>query len=217
MLFKITKITSDSIKTRAFTRDGLYISELPGSLDETNTIFKLFEGLDKKALLKTHLQANEEFIKSKELSKYKYLHFATHGLVNEEKPELSCLILAQDTISNEDNILYLGEIYNLKLNAELTVLSACETGLGKIKKGEGVIGLTRALLYAGSKSIIVSLWAVADNSTKELMVKFYTNMLSNNKRTNRFSSALRKAKLKLIKDGKYAHPFFWSPFILIGK
>ncbi|GAH01067.1 unnamed protein product, partial [marine sediment metagenome] len=104
--------------------------------------------------------ANEDYIKSGELKKYKLLHFATHGFVNTWKPELSGILLAQDTTINEDGILYSGEIYNLELNADLTVLSACETGLGEIKKGEGLIGLTRALLYAGSKNIIVSLWEV---------------------------------------------------------
>ena len=225
LLKKVEETTPDSIKTRVFTRDGMYISELPGSLSETQSIFKLFERQDKKALLKTHLMANEEFIKSGELEKYRYLHFATHGIVNEEKPELSGLILAQDTLCKEDNILFAGEIYNLKLNADLTVMSACETGLGKITEGEGVIGLTRALLYAGTKNIIVSLWQVSDNSTNELMVNFYENFLRDKpsgvfktrKHFSNYSNHLQKAKLKLIKESKYAHPFFWSPFILIGR
>ncbi len=218
LLQKYTKTSSDSLKTRAFTRDGKYISELPGSLDETKSIFKLYENQNKKALLKTHALANEDFAKSGELSKYKYLHFATHGIVNEVEPELSGLLLAQDTTSKEDNILYTGEIYNLKLNTDLTVLSACETGLGKITEGEGVIGLTRALLYAGSKNIIVSLWQVSDASTNKLMVDFYTNFLNEKSpMSQNYSKHLRNAKLKLIEEGKYAHPFFWSPFILIGR
>ncbi|MCD4795539.1 MAG: CHAT domain-containing protein [Bacteroidales bacterium] len=216
LLNEITKTSSDTIKTRAFTRDGMYISELPGSLSETKSIVKLFADKNKKALLKTHLLANEEFLKSGELSKYRYLHFATHGIVNEEKPELSGLILAQDTTSSEDNILFTGEIYNIKLNADLTVMSACETGLGKITEGEGVIGLTRALLYAGSKNIIVSLWQVSDASTNKLMVDFYKNFL-NEKKLKKYNKHLRNAKLQMIEEGKYAHPFFWSPFILIGE
>jgi len=213
---QIRKSDTISIKTRAFTRDGMHISELPGSLKETETIFKLYENKKGKALLKTHLQANETLVKSGELSRYKYIHFATHGIVNEEKPELSGLILAQDTTSIEDNILFTGEIYNLNLNADLTVLSACETGLGKITKGEGVIGLTRALLYAGSKNIVVSLWQVSDASTNKLMVDFYSNFLKK-KKVKKYSKHLRKAKLEMIKEGKYAHPFYWSPFILIGQ
>jgi len=216
LLNQIKPESSDTIVTRTYLKDGKYIYPLPGSLKETKSIFKLFDEKNKSALLKTHLQANEEFAKSGELSKYKYLHFATHGIVNEEKPELSGLILAQDTTSTEDNILFSGEIYNVKLNADLTVLSACETGLGKITKGEGIIGLTRALLYAGSKNIIVSLWQVSDDSTNKLMVDFYTNFL-NQKRLKKYSKHLKDAKIKMINEGKYAHPFFWSPFVLIGQ
>jgi len=206
---------SGNIDTRAWLRNGSYISPLPGSKEETENIFEIFEKNNKKAILKTHQFANEEYVKSGALKNFKFLHIATHGMVNEDKPELSCILLAQDTTSTEDNILFSGEIYNLELNADLTVLSACETGLGKIAEGEGVIGLTRALLYAGSKNIIVSLWQVSDESTKQLMVNFYKNIFKYKK--DGYSEHLSKSKNKLIKEGKYAHPFFWSPFILIGK
>ena len=93
--------------------------------------------------------------------------------------------------------------------------------MGKITSGEGVIGLTRALLYAGTDNIIVSLWAVSDKSTTELMVNFYENLLNSNfegdKGDVKFNKPLREAKLKMIEEGKYAHPYFWSPFILIGE
>jgi len=203
------------IDTRAWLRNSSYISPLPGSEEETKDIYKIFEENNKKAILKTHQFANEEYVKSGALKNFKYLHIATHGMVNEDKPELSCILLAQDSTSTEDNILFSGEIYNLELNADLTVLSACETGLGKIAEGEGVIGLTRALLYAGSKNIIVSLWQVSDESTKQLMVNFYENIFKDKK--DGYSEHLSRSKNKLIKEGKYAHPFFWSPFILIGK
>ncbi len=206
---------SGNIDTRAWLRNGSYISPLPGSEEETIEIFKIFEENNKKAILKTHQYANEDYVKSGALKNFKYLHFATHGMVNEEKPELSCILLAQDTTSTEDNILFSGEIYNLELNADLTVLSACETGLGKIAEGEGVIGLTRALLYAGSKNVIVSLWQVSDESTNQLMVEFYKNIFKDKKEG--FTQHLSKAKRKLINEGKFAHPFFWSPFVLIGE
>jgi len=215
LIQKSSKDGSGNINTRGWLRDGTYISPLPGSESETKQIFNIFENNNKKAVLKTHQYADEEFVKSGALKDFKFLHIATHGMVNEDKPELSCILLAQDSTSTEDNVLFSGEIYNLELNADLTVLSACETGLGKIAEGEGVIGLTRALLYAGSKNIIVSLWQVSDESTKELMVDFYKNIF--NKEKSGFAQPLSKAKRKLIKDGKYAHPFFWSPFILIGK
>ncbi len=196
--------------------NGKQIVPLPGTEEEVKTIFSFFDNNRKKALVAMHENASEDFIKSGILHKYKYLHFASHGIVNTEKPELSGIILAQDSTSKEDGILHTGEMYNLKLNADLTVLSACETGLGKIKKGEGLIGLTRALLYAGSKNIIVSLWKVADKSTKQLMVDFYADMLENENKPD-YAKSLQKAKLKMIAEKKYAHPFYWSPFILIGK
>lgn len=208
---------NDSIGIRGSFADRGYITPLPGSESEVQSIFKEFDEKGKKALVQIKKNANEEFIKSGELKNYKYLHFATHGFVNTDKPELSGIFLAQDSTLDEDGILYQGEIYNLELNADLTVLSACETGLGKIKKGEGLIGLTRALLYAGSRNIIVSLWSVADESTSELMIDFYKNLLEGNQLLSEFSKPLQKAKLKMIEEGKYAHPFYWSPFILIGK
>ncbi|MFW5720910.1 MAG: CHAT domain-containing protein, partial [Bacteroidota bacterium] len=207
----------DTLGTRGRLLDGDYISPLPGTESEVEAIFREFDEKGKKALVQIKKNANEDFVKSGQLKDYKYLHFATHGFVNTEKPELSGIFLAQDSTLNEDGILYQGEIYNLDMNADLTVLSACETGLGKIRKGEGLIGLTRALLYAGSKNIIVSLWRVSDESTSDLMIDFYKNLLEENKDQQEFSEALKQAKLNLINEGTYAHPFYWSPFILIGK
>lgn len=212
---QLSSLQSDTMNVRGRLLTGDYITPLPGTENETQTIIKEYENRNLKAQALLHKSANEQFIKSGGLEKYKVLHFATHGFVNSEKPELSGILLAQDSTGNQDGILYSGEIYNLKLNADLVVLSACETGLGKINKGEGIIGLTRALLYAGSKNIIVSLWQVSDESTSNLMIDFYGNLL--NKNSNSFSSPLREAKLKMISEGKFAHPFYWSPFILIGK
>jgi len=207
----------DTLGTRGRLMEGDYISPLPGTESEVEAIFREFDEKGKKALVQIKKKANEDFVKSGQLADYKYLHFATHGFVNTDKPELSGIFLAQDSALTEDGILYQGEIYNLDMNADLTVLSACETGLGKIRKGEGLIGLTRALLYAGSKNIIVSLWRVSDESTSDLMIGFYKNLLEENKDQKEFSKALKQAKLKLINEGSYAHPFYWSPFILIGK
>ena len=217
LLQQLDTISVDTTGTRGILIKGGNIKPLPGTENEVQAIFRQFDEKGKKALVQFRNNANEEFIKSGELKNYRLLHFATHGFVNTLKPELSGILLAQDTTINEDGILYSGEIYNLKLNADLTVLSACETGLGEIKKGEGLIGLTRALLYAGSKNIIVSLWKVADKSTSDLMINFYKNLLEVKQEKQEFSQALQEAKLKMIDEGKYAHPFYWSPFILIGK
>jgi|GEM_PF-371516 len=213
---RLNGLKTDSLMINRSMFDRTYITPLPGTITETGAIFKLYDKNKLNAKVLLHNNANEQFIKSGELEKYKVLHFATHGFVNSEWPELSGLLLAQDTTGGEDGILFSGEIYNLKINADLVVLSACETGLGKIQKGEGIIGLTRALLYAGAKNIIVSLWQVTDQSTSDLMVSFYKNKLEN-KSSLSYSEALRQAKLKMIGEEKYAHPLYWSPFILIGK
>jgi CHAT domain-containing protein len=232
LLRRTNNMSNDSSATRGFLiSNGNYINPLPGTINEVKTIFSKFDQKQYNAKIELNENASESLLKSDEIKKYNMLHFATHGFVNSEKPELSGLLLAQinDTAITEidaelntgkeqnDGILYSGEIYNLELNADLVVLSACETGLGKIKKGEGIIGLTRALLYAGAKNIVVSLWQVSDESTSQLMINFYDNILQNGLRKPQYSKSLRKAKLKMISEGKYAHPFYWSPFILIGK
>lgn len=185
------------------------LNELPGTEKEVATIANLFPGNSK---LVKFADANETMIKSKELGNYNYLHFATHGIVDEASPESSRIFLSAS--ATEDGNLYAGEIYNLNLNANLAVLSACQTGLGKISKGEGVIGLSRALIYAGAKNIIVSFWSVADESTAELMTNFYQTLMKENHED--FKKSLQQAKLKLISEGNYAAPFYWAPFILIG-
>lgn len=193
-----------------FSEDGL--PDLPGTASEVGAISKLFSEKNYKSSIYLNADAQESTIKSDELSNYSYLHFATHGVVDESNPELSRIYLKADA-SAEDGKLYTGEIYNLKLNANLVTLSACETGLGKISKGEGVIGLSRALVYAGAKNMIVSFWSVADESTSELMKDFYNRMLDNP--AMGYAENLRASKQKLL-EGKYAAPYYWAPFVLLG-
>ena len=157
-------------------------------------------------------EASEALMKDPEISSYKYVHFATHGQVNESKPELSRIFLSPT--DGEDGSLYTGEIYNLKINADLVTLSACETGLGKIAKGEGIVGLSRALQYAGANNLVVSLWQVADESTSQLMIKFYDQHLHND--YEGYNRALRAAKLSLLNSEEYQSPYYWAPFILVG-
>jgi len=193
------------------------LNNLPGSENEINEIKYLFKAANRGARVLVNEQATENQLKSEELKKYKYLHFATHGMVNESKPELSRIFLrVSNNDSSEDGSLFSGEIYNIDINADLVCLSACETGLGKISKGEGIIGLSRALLYAGAENLIVSLWTVADESTSKLMIDFYNNHLHTTT-YNTFSGALRKAKLSLMNDERYSRPYYWAPFILIGE
>lgn len=217
MLRQISAFQKDTLNTRGRLFNGAQITPLPGTEEEVKKIFNEFDSKGFLAQVQLNKNANEEFIKSGNLKYYKYLHIATHGFVNADKPELSGILLAQDSLSKEDGILFSGEIYNLQMNADLVVLSACETGLGKYSKGEGIIGLTRALLYAGSKNIIVSLWKVADNSTSILMTDFYDNLLKQKGQERNFSMAISEAKRKMIHSKKYAHPFYWSPFVLVGR
>jgi len=186
------------------------MAALPGTESEVNAIANLFPS-NSVSVVKFK-EANEDIIKSGVLSKFDYLHFATHGVVDEMEPELSKVYLQSG--QGEDGNLFAGEIYNLNLNAELAVLSACQTGLGKLSKGEGVIGLSRALVYAGARNIIVSFWSVADESTSQLMANFYSSLIQN--RNLNFRETLQKAKVNMIEEGKYSLPYYWAPFILIG-
>ena len=189
------------------------LGELPGTETEVKEIAKLFNDKQFTNATFSQKQADEQLIKSGQLRKYNFLHFATHGVVDESNPELSRIFL-QTGSDAEDGNLYAGEIYNLNLEARLVTLSACQTGLGKIFKGEGVIGLSRALVYAGAQNIVVSYWSVADASTSQLMKDFYSKLL--NSPTSDFGSSLRAVKLDMLKNGQYAAPFYWAPFILIG-
>ena len=192
--------------------DNRGLGTLPGTEEEVIDISRLFKDQNLKSETFIKTKADEDLVKSASIKGYKYLHFATHGIVDEQHPELSRIFLNPG--KNEDGNLYSGEIYNLELNADLVALSACETGLGKISKGEGVIGLSRALVYAGAQSIMVSFWNVADASTSQLMRDFYARLLAQG--NNDFSGALRAAKLKMVQGKTYAAPYFWAPFVLLG-
>ena len=160
-------------------------------------------------------EATEDRVKSKgTLKNYDYVHFATHGYIDEKKPDLSSLVLTQNTSSGEDGFLRASEIFNLDMHAELVVLSACQTGLGKLVRGEGMVGLTRAFLYAGTPAVMVSLWSVSDISTATLMEEFYRNLVKGDLCK---TDALRKAQLTMLKNEKFAHPFYWAPFVLYGE
>jgi tetratricopeptide (TPR) repeat protein len=190
--------------------DNDNLNELPATETEIKTIAGLFPSGSSEMLL--FANANETRVKSSDISNYNYLHFATHGLVDETDPELSQIFLNEN--DPEDGHLFAGEIYNLSLNADLAVLSACQTGLGKFSKGEGVIGLSRALVYAGARNLVVSFWSVADESTAQLMTDFYSTLLKNQNKGFRY--ALQQSKVKMIASGKFAEPYYWAPFVLIG-
>jgi CHAT domain-containing protein/Tfp pilus assembly protein PilF len=189
------------------------LTELPGTESEVKAISQLFASKNISNDVVMFNEANEIRVKDGKLKNYSILHFATHGVVDESDPQLSRIFL-QNNSATEDGNLFAGEIYNLEMDANLVTLSACQTGLGKIAKGEGVIGLSRALVYAGAKNIVVSFWSVADESTSELMKVFYQRLLENP--SAGYSDHLRQAKLTLLKSEKYSSPYFWAPFVLIG-
>ncbi len=190
------------------------LNNLPGTATEVEKIAKIFKEKNGKVTILQENQASEVNLKKQDLMGYSYVHLATHGVVDAVNPELSQVFLSNvDTDKQNDNHLYSGEIYNLKINAKLVSLSACETGLGKMSDGEGIIGLSRALLYAGAQSVNVSLWKVSDTSTSDLMGNLFENIVKNNKN---HTSALQQAKISLLNSEKFSAPYFWAAFILIG-
>ncbi len=166
--------------------------------------------------MNTDFDASLENLDDAELSNYRILHFATHGLLNTKRPELSGLVLSiyDKKGKQQDGFLSLNDIYNLDLDSEMVVLSACQTALGKDVRGEGLIGLSRGFLYAGSKRIVASLWKVDDAATAEFMSRFYKNHLQNKMSA---SAALRQAKIEMKKIPRYKSPFYWSAFTLLGE
>jgi len=196
------------------TRDGEQLARLAYSRTEAEAITGLLPGDRVKKVL--DFDANRALVNSGELSQYRYVHFATHGLLDSKHPELTSIVLSLvDQNGNpEDGFFRAHEVYNLNLPAELVVLSACETGLGKEVRGEGLIGLTRGFMYAGAPRVIVSMWSVNDESTSQLMSTFYRGMLKEGKRA---SEALRAAQLEMLKQPRWQAPRYWAPFVLQGE
>jgi CHAT domain-containing protein/predicted negative regulator of RcsB-dependent stress response len=194
--------------------EGLPLARLAGTRVEADQISKLAKTSGAQADLWLDLDANEDNLGSKDISKYRIIHVATHGLLNADRPQFTGVVLSLVGNKNADGFLRTDEVFNLRLGGPLVMLSACETGLGKEKRGEGVMGLTRAFMYAGAPTVGVSLWSVADRSTAELMTDFYKRLLSANGPSS--SSALRDAQLSMIAGKKYSAPFYWAPFVLVG-
>jgi CHAT domain-containing protein/predicted negative regulator of RcsB-dependent stress response len=194
-----------------YEREGGIFTRLKSSGDEVNVISNLFKKQSKKCAVHLRQDANEANAKSPNIKEFDYIHFACHAVLGDG---FQSLVLSQLPKSAEDGYFTLNEIMNCDYNAKLVVLSACQTGKGKMEKGEGVTGLTQAVMYAGTPAVVASLWNVEDISTKELMVKFYKFMLEGDLDK---ADSLRKAKLDLIKSKKYSSPFFWSAFVMYGE
>jgi CHAT domain-containing protein/Tfp pilus assembly protein PilF len=192
----------------------LAIPRLPFTRQEAERILALAPLAD--SFKATSFTASRATVTGDDLGQYRYVHFATHGLLDSERPGLSSLLLSlvDEQGRPQDGFLRAHDVYNLKLPAELVVLSACQTGLGKEIKGEGLIGLTRGFMYAGAARVAVSLWSVNDQATSELMARFYQKMLKENQRP---AAALRAAQVEMWKQKQWQAPYYWAAFILQGE
>ena len=190
------------------------ISRLPYTRQEAEKILALVPEADRKEAL--DFDANRATATAKDLSQYRYVHFATHGYLDSERPEFSALVLSliNKDGAQQSGFLYAYEVYNLQLNSDVVVLSACETGLGKEIKGEGLVGLTRGFMYAGAPRVVVSLWSVNDKATADLMARFYRKMLKENLRP---AAALRAAQMEMLKESQWREPYYWAAFALQGE
>jgi CHAT domain-containing protein len=203
---KLSQLTAqDNVNMR---RDSDELMPIPGAFDEVNGVHRVFGG---KTLMRK--RATEK--RFKEIAgQYDILHLATHGIINNEYPMFSKLVFAPGKDSVNDGFLNTYEIYNMQINAPLVVLSACNTGYGKLHKGEGIISLSRGFFTAGAKSIVMTLWSIGDKTSSMLMHNFYTNLAAN----QNIGDAMQKAKLDYLEqtDEMKAHPYFWAGYIVLG-
>lgn len=183
--------------------------ELPFSGKEAMDVGGLFP--KEEALVIIAGAVSEEIVKKLPLWEFQIIHFSCHGYLDEANPMHTALVLTPGPSQEEDGFLRMEEIYNLSLDADIVVLSACQTGMGLLEKGEGVMSLTRPFFIAGARSVIATLWPINDKSTASLMKEFYKLIIKGRS----VNEALRSAKLKMIRSS-WAHPFYWSGFILQG-
>jgi CHAT domain-containing protein len=190
---------------------GMRLQDLPQTREEVEEIGKI---VGPGAVILLGKDATETAFKKEPLEQFRVLHLAVHGFADPQYPERSALVLGTDTKSGDDGLLQVREIVRLRLNAELTTLSACDTGVGKLQGQEGVSSLVEAFLVAGSKSVVASLWSADDTFASALMDRFYLRL----GRGEDTGSALRDAKLDLLtKYGEQVSPFYWAAFVAVGE
>jgi CHAT domain-containing protein/tetratricopeptide (TPR) repeat protein len=194
---------------------GFQLLRLNGTRTEAEQIARLTRASGGQADVWLDLDANEANMTTRDIKKYRVIHIATHGLLNAERPQFTGIVLSLVGNKSSDGFLRTDEVFNLNLGGSLVMLSACETGLGKEKRGEGVIGLTRAFMYAGAPTVGVSLWSVADKSTADLMTDFYKRLLATPDASP--TASMRAAQVAMINGKKYSAPFYWAPFVLVGE
>ncbi len=192
-----------------YSDQGFEFFPLPASHEEIHNLLQFFPKEKRSVYLKR--EANEDIIKKLPLKDYQVIHFACHGFLDKNFPFRSALVLTLDENMDEDGFLQVREIYNLRIEADLVVLSACQTGIGKLEKGEGILGLPRIFFYSGAKSVVSTLWKVNDKAAARFMGYFYKFLSQGREK----AQAIQLAKLKMI-DSDYSHPFYWGAFILNG-
>jgi CHAT domain-containing protein/Tfp pilus assembly protein PilF len=195
-------------------RGQLYLNRLPFTRREAEAIMAVTP--KDQAMQALDFRASRATAMSAELGQYRIVHFATHGLLDSRHPELSGLVLSLVDHGGkaQNGFLELQDIYNLNLSADLVVLSACETGLGKEVEGEGLVGLTRGFMYAGASRVVASLWKVSDEATAKLMGEFYRGMEQEGMRP---AAALRAAQILLWKQRQWSDPYYWAAFQIQGE
>lgn len=212
------------------------LSALPSTIIEVDSIAAHFP---QASTLKDDEVSEEALKELLRQNRYRYIHMATHGIIDEERPNRSGLALSAEgeitPSSKEDGLLRTSEIFGLNINSDMVVLSACNTGLGKIVNGEGMLGMQRSFFYAGAATVVVSLWNVYDRSTAAFMNEFYEALINSKSEESWTSSmlrwigwdesipfgqkasAMREAKLRMIKHPLFNHPIYWAPFIVVGR
>ena len=215
--------TSEGSLIRSASQVGLTdrgdLPRLPFSRQEADAIHALTRqaGIDRAEIkLALGFEASRATAGSPELGEYRIVHFATHGLLNNEHPELSGIVLSlvDNQGKPQNGFFRLYDVYNMNLGAELVVLSACQTALGKQVRGEGLIGLTRGFMYAGSARVMASLWRVEDEATAEMMKKFYEGVIKEGKKP---AAALKSAQEWMQRQKRWRAPYYWAGFILQGE
>jgi CHAT domain-containing protein len=192
---------------------GPDLQALPGTKREISEIVKIMGGPTQVYLGR---QATETLFKRADLSRYGYVHLATHGVVlggSGKSQQQPAIVFSLYGDKENDGFLQLGEVFGLKLNADLVVLSSClSSGKPYSKEAAGFMALSRGFLFAGADSVILSMWQVNDDSTAKLFIEMYRNLKDGSK-----AEALRQAQLSLIADNATCHPYYWAPFILVGE
>jgi CHAT domain-containing protein len=203
-----------SVKETGLANGEWPLPRLLGTRREATAILALAPESKRKQAL--DFEANREVVTGGDLGQYQIVHFATHGVLNSQHPELSGIVLSlfDGQGRPQDGFLRLHEIYNLRLPVDLVVLSACQTGLGKEIRGEGLVGLTRGFMYAGAPRLVTSLWQVDDKATSELMKRFYHEMLE---RKVSAAAALRAAQMQMWQHKDWRSPYNWAAFTLHGE